>query len=144
MTKTNISLYDNLLSMDWRPRLDRVSTRNAKRTDLRARNSFQIQGVAQVPQIAVANFHLTNLGQPTETFERHFGKILGSSSYFPNRRIQLRARSSSNQEHLHPWACGNSLFRQAFSLVLPIKPTPIENITTTFPILGVYSISSIR
>jgi hypothetical protein len=38
-------------------------------------------------------FNLTNLGQPNGTLSNaNFGKILGSSSYFPNRRIQLGAR----------------------------------------------------
>jgi len=38
-------------------------------------------------------FNLTNLGQPTGTLSNvNFGKILGSSSYYPNRRIQLGAR----------------------------------------------------
>ena len=38
-------------------------------------------------------FNLTNLGQPTGTMSSaNFGKIVGSSSYFPNRRIQIGAR----------------------------------------------------
>ncbi|WP_263410326.1 TonB-dependent receptor [Terriglobus tenax] len=38
-------------------------------------------------------FNLTNLGQPTGAVSNaNFGKILGSNSYFPNRRIQLGAR----------------------------------------------------
>jgi len=38
-------------------------------------------------------FNLTNLGQPTAAVSSaNFGKITGSNSYFPNRRIQLGAR----------------------------------------------------
>jgi hypothetical protein len=38
-------------------------------------------------------FNLTNLGQPTGAVSNaNFGKIVGSNSYFPNRRIQLGAR----------------------------------------------------
>jgi len=45
-------------------------------------------------RVEVTNvFNLTNLGQPNGTMSNaNFGKIVGSSSYFPNRRIQLGAR----------------------------------------------------